>query len=165
MKMQRTALAIAAAVLLAGVARMPVQAAADNFSGTWKYDQAQSGRGTSGNGPAVSFPTDMIIKHTATALNLETSSSRQDVTKTVYKLGGPAVTVPGPSGTTLKGKAKMNGAALVIDSTRSFSSPAGPITNTINEIYTLSGATLSVEKTVTTGGVVSTGKAIYTKVP
>src|SRR5437016_5518152 len=116
---QRMGLAVAVVAMLASSAD-PYAQAKTNFSGTWKFDQAASGRNTSGNGPSVSFPTDLVIKHAATTFNLETSSSRQELVKAVYPLVGTEITIAAPSGTTIKSKAKPNGATLIIDSTRTF---------------------------------------------
>jgi hypothetical protein len=150
-------LAMASAAITHGQAKT-------DFSGKWTYDQAKSGRGTAGNAPQVSFPTDLVIKHTLTEVDLETSTSRQDVIKMVCKLDGSEIAVPGPAGITLKAKARMDGDKLVIESKRSFTSPAGEITNEFKEVYTLTGGSLTVEKTVTTGGVESTAKAVYNKI-
>jgi hypothetical protein len=151
------------AVAVAAPSLIRAQAKAD-FSGKWTYDQAKSGRGTAGNNPTVSFPTDLVIKHTPTEFDLETSTTRQDVIKVLYKLDGSEVTHPGPSGVTVKGKAKMDGDKLVVEEKRSFSSPAGEITNEIKEVYSLTGNTLTVEKTMKTGGIENKGTAVYNKV-
>lgn len=154
------------AVLAAAVA-VPTLSRAQarpNFSGRWTYDQANSGRGTAGNAPQVSFATDLVIKQTSTEFNLQSSTIRQDEISVAYKLDGSEITVPAPSGITIKARARVEGDTIVIDSKRSFNSPAGEIVADISEVYTVSGDRLTVEKTQTVGGVASTGKAIYNKV-
>src|SRR5713226_9629665 len=152
---------LAAAVAIPTLTRAQARA---NFSGRWTYDQANSGRGTAGNNPQVSFPTDLVIKQTPTEFNLETSTIRQDVITVAYKLDGSEVTVPAPSGVTIMARARMEGDKIVVDSKRSFNSPAGEIVADSREVYTVSGDRLTVEKTQTVGGVASSGKAVYNKV-
>lgn len=159
--MKRMFVVVLTAVALAVPALAHAQA---NFSGKWTYDQAKSGRGTAGNNPSVSFPTDLVIKHTPTEFGLETSTTRQEAVKAVYKLDGSEMTVPGgASGVTLKGKARLEGDKLVVESTRSFSSPAGPIVNQFKEVYSLTGNTLTVEKTQNIGGIENKGVAVYNR--
>lgn len=159
--MKRMLVVLSTAVALVVPTLVHAQA---NFSGKWTYDQAKSGRGTAGNNPSVSFPTDLVIKHTPTEFDLETSTTRQEAVKAVYKLDGSEMTVPGgAAGVTLKGKARVEGDKLVIESTRSFSSPAGPIVNEFKEVYSVSGNALTVEKTQNIGGQHNVGTAVYNK--
>ncbi len=155
-------LLVALAAMLAAPAIVSAQAKPD-FSGVWVYSQAQSGRGTSGNSPVVSFPTELHIKHLPGELQWEGRTVRQDSVSAVFKLDGSEVTMKGDSETTMKGKAVLDGEKLVITSSRSYSSPAGDIVTEYKEVYSLAGNVLTVEKTQSTGGISNTLKAVYTK--
>ena len=52
----------------------------------------------------------------------------------------------------------------MITSRRSFSSPAGDIVNDFKEVWTLTGNTLTIQKTRTQSGDSITEKAVYDKV-
>jgi hypothetical protein len=155
-------LLVALVALLAAPAIVSAQAKPD-FSGVWVYSQAQSGRGTSGNSPVVSFPTELHITHLPGELQWEGRTVRQDSVSAVFKLDGSEVTMKGDAETTMKGKAVLDGEKLVITSSRSYSSPAGDIVTEYKEVYSLAGNVLTVEKTQSTGGISNTLKAVYTK--
>jgi hypothetical protein len=161
--MKKMFLVVVAAVVAIAVPTSSYAQARADFSGKWTYDQAKSGRGTAGNNPTVSFPTDLVIKHTPTEFDVEMGTTRQDAIAVVYKLDNVEVSVPGPAGMTVKAKAKMDGDKVLIDSKRSFSSPMGDVVNEYKEVYTLTGETLTVEKTQVIGGIQTVGKAVYNK--
>jgi hypothetical protein len=159
---KRISLLVAVSAVLAVPAITSTQGKPD-FSGVWIYNQAQSGRGTSGNSPVVSFPTELHIKHLPGELQWEGRTVRQDPVSAVFKLDGTEVVMKGDPETTMKGKAVLEGDKLVITSSRSYSSPAGDIVTEYKEVYSLAGDMLTVEKTQSTGGISNTLKAVYTK--
>ena len=134
-----------------------------NFSGKWIYNQALSNPGTFGNNPLVPFPSELVIKQTPGELHWQGSTVRQDAIAAIFKLDGSEVTMAGAPEMTMRGKAMLEGDKLVITSKRSYSSPAGDIITDVNEVYSLAGDVLTVEKTQTTGGISSTLKAVYNK--
>ena len=160
--MKRISRLVALAAVIAIPAIVSAQGRPD-FSGVWVYNQAQSGRGTSGNSPVVSFPTELHIKHLSGELQWEGRTVRQDPVSAVFKLDGSEVAMKGDPETTMKGKAMLDGDRLVITSSRSYSSPAGDIVTEYKEVYSLAGDVLTVEKTQSTGGISNTLKAVYTK--
>lgn len=129
------------------------------FSGTWHYNLGASGRGSAG----ISLPSELVIGQTPTELHVDSSTVRQDAISVVYRLDGTEVSVPGPSGITTKARATLEGARLVIDSTRSFPSPAGEVTVDIKDVYSLAGDVLTIERTQTINGISATAKAVYSK--
>lgn len=155
--------ALLTAALVAPLDTSAARQGRPDFSGTWLYNQAQSGRGTSGNSPAVPFPTELRIKHMPGELHWEGRSVRQDPITAIFRLDGSEVTMTGAGEITMKGKAVLDGDKLVITSTRSYSSPAGDITTEFKEVYSIAGEVLTVEKTQSTGGMSATLKAIYTR--
>jgi hypothetical protein len=134
-----------------------------DFSGTWIYNQAQSARGTAGNNPVVPFPSEIHITQTGSEMHWEGRTVRQDPVRAVFKLDGSEVPMTGSEGITSKGRAVLEGASLVITSSRSYSSPAGEIVTEYKEIYSVAGDVLTVEKTQSTGGISNTLKAVYNR--
>jgi hypothetical protein len=158
--MTRTFLVAAAtAAALVVPTLSPAQTGA-NFSGRWHFNATRTPRGENG----ISFPSELVIKHAGTQVQVDTDTVRQEVLTAVYPLGGEEITVPGPSGITTKGKAAMEGDKLVITSRRSFSSPAGEVVADSKEVFSVAGELLTVEKTQTIGGVTTTAKAVYDRV-
>jgi hypothetical protein len=83
----------------------------------------------------------------------------------VYKLDGSKVTVQTPEGISETGEAKLDGGNLLINSRRSFSSPAGDIVVEFKEVWSLTGNVLTIQKTRTQSGESTTEKsqAVYDK--
>jgi hypothetical protein len=130
-----------------------------DLSGSWTFDSARS----TPNSP-VSFPSELAIKHLPGEVEIETSTTRQDAHTVRYKLDGSEVTVPS-AGITITAKAAWEGERLVINSKRSFDSPAGVITNELREVFSVSGDSLTVETTQTINGVTDTVKGVYRRTP
>ena len=124
----------------------------------------KSNPNTAGNTPNIAFPSQIVVKQTATEISVDSTSVRQQPVSAVYKLDGSKVTVQAPSGISETGEAKIDGGNLVITSRRSFSSPAGDIVNDFKEVWTLTGNTLTIVKTRTQSGDSITEKAVYDKV-
>lgn len=152
-----------AAALALAVPLVTLTQGKPDFSGKWTYNQALSSRGSSGNNPLVSFPSELLIKQSPSELHWQAGSIRQDSISAVFKLDGSEVTISGPPEITMRGKAVLEGDKLVITSKRSYSSPAGDITTEFKEVYSIAGDLLTLEKTQATGGVSSTLKAVYNR--
>ena len=134
-----------------------------DFTGTWRFNQAKSSPNIAGNTPIVPFPSQLVVKQTPTELHVEGTSVRQQPTSAVFKLDGSKVSIKAPSGITETGEAKFEGSNVVITSRRSFTSPLGETIVDFKEVWTLSGNTLTIEKTRTESGDSATEKAVFDK--
>jgi hypothetical protein len=134
-----------------------------DFSGRWTLNAGKSTRGVSGNSPAVSFPSEMVVKHTPIELHVQSNTVRQDSVIAVYKLDGSEIAVGAPAGITEKAKAAWVGGALVITSRRSYSSPIGDVVTDFKESWTLAENVLTIEKTRSSEGASDTEKAVFDK--
>jgi hypothetical protein len=157
-------MAFVVGVCLALVLQAPARAQArPDFSGTWRFNQAKSSANIAGNTPIVAFPSQLVVKQTATELQVDGSSVRQQPTSAVYKLDGSKVSVKAPAGITETGEARIEGANLVITTRRSFTSPLGETIVDFKEVWTISGNALTIEKTRTESGDSATEKAVFDK--
>ena len=134
-----------------------------DFSGTWRLNVGKSGPNVAGNTPNIPFPSQIVVKQTPTDISVESTSVRQQPVSGVYKLDGSKVTVQVPSGISETGEAKLDGGTLLINSRRSFSSPAGDVVVEFKEVWSLSGNVLTIQKTRIQSGESSTEKAVYDK--
>ena len=134
-----------------------------DLSGTWRLNFDRSGPEVAGNGADVPFASELVVVQSATDLSVKRSSVRQDPFAAVYKLDGSQVKVEAPAGITETGKATFNGATLVIESRRSFSSPAGDTVVDFSEVWSLDGNVLTVKKTMTQEGESQSATAVYDK--
>ncbi|MBF8301423.1 MAG: hypothetical protein HW394_1793 [Acidobacteria bacterium] len=149
--------------LTVGVQAVALAQARPDFSGTWRFNQGKSNPGLAGNTPSIPFPSQIVVKQTATDLAVDSSSVRQQPLSAVFKLDGSKVTVQTPSGITETGEAKFEGANVVITTRRSFSSPAGETVVNFREVWSLGGNALTIEKTRTEDGESSSEKAVFDK--
>ena len=136
-----------------------------DFSGTWRLNVGKSGPSVAGNTPNIPFPSQIAVKQTPTDISVESTSVRQQPVSAVYKLDGSKVTVQTPEGISETGEAKLDGGNLLINSRRSFSSPAGDIVVEFKEVWSLTGNVLTIQKTRTQSGESTTEKsqAVYDK--
>ena len=134
-----------------------------DLSGTWRLNFDRSGPEVAGNGADVPFASEMVVVQSATDLSVKRSSVRQDPFAAVYKLDGSQVNVDAPNGIRETGKARFDGATLVIESRRSFSSPAGDTVVDFTEVWSLDGDVLTVKKTMTQEGDSQSATAVYDK--
>jgi len=160
--MKRLTIVVGVALTVAVPAVALAQARPD-FSGTWRFNQGKSNPGLAGNTPSIPFPSQIVVKQTATDLAVDSSSVRQQPLSAVFKLDGSKVTVQTPSGITETGEAKFEGANVVITTRRSFSSPAGETVVNFREVWSLGGNALTIEKTRTEDGESSSEKAVFDK--
>ncbi len=151
------------AALLVCVAQDVLAQAKPDYSGTWKFNQVKSTPGIAGNTPNIAFPSQIVVKQTATDLSVQSTSVRQAPLSANYKLDGSKVTVEAPKGITETGEAKFEGPNVVITSRRSFSSPAGDQVVNFKEVWTLEGNVLTIVKTRVEDGESNTEKAVYDK--
>ena len=160
--MRRLAVRIALSVALAlGGQAVSFAQATQDFSGSWRLNQAKSSRAIVGNTPDIQFASQLDVKQTATDISVVSTSIRQQPLSATYKLDGSAVNVQAPEGITETGQATFNGRNLVITSRRSFSSPAGDVVVEFKEVWSVNGNELTVEKTRSQSGDSSTQKAVY----
>ena len=160
--MNRLAILLGLALGVSAHALLMAQARPD-FSGTWRFNQAKSSPNIAGNTPIVPFPSQLVVKQTATDLSVESTSVRQEPMSAVFKLDGSKVTIQAPAGITETGEAKFEGSTVIITSRRSFPSPAGDIVTDFREVWSLDGNVLTIEKTRTQEGDAATEKAVYDK--
>ena len=160
--MRRWTIAVSVALTL-GAQAISIAQAAQDFSGTWRLNQAKSSRAIVGNTPDIQFASQLEVKQSATDISMVATSIRQQPVSAVYKLDGSKVNVQAPEGITETAEAKVSGTTLVVTSRRSFSSPAGDIVVEFKEVWSRTGNELTVEKTRTQSGDSSTQKAVYDK--
>ena len=161
--MTRVAITLCLALTLAVASQAVAQGKAD-FSGTWRFNQAKSSPGIAGNTPNIPFPSQLVVKQSPTEFYVASTSVRQAPLTATYKLDGSKVTVDAPRGITETGDAKFDGATLVINTRRSFTSPAGETVINFKEIWSVNGGVLTIEKTRIEDGETSSEKAVYVKV-
>ena len=135
-----------------------------DFTGTWRFNQAKSSPNIAGNTPVVPFPSQIVVKQTATNISVDGTSVRQQPVSAVFMLDGSKVTIKAPSGISESGEAKFEAATLVITSRRSFSSPAGETVVDFKEVWTLDGNALTIVKTRIQDGESASETAVYDKV-
>jgi hypothetical protein len=155
---------VGAVVCLVLVAHAAAYAQArPDFTGTWRFNQAKSSQNIAGNTPIIAFPSQLVVKQTATELHVDGTSVRQQPTSAVYKLDGSKASIKAPSGITETGEVKLEGSNLVITSRRSFTSPLGETVVDFKEVWILNGNALTIEKTRTESGDAATEKAVFDK--
>jgi hypothetical protein len=154
---------VVSVVLALGVQAVALAQARPDFSGTWRLNVGKSGPNVAGNTPNIPFPSQIAVKQTPTDISVESTSVRQQPISAVYKLDGSKVTVKAPEGISETGEAKLDGGNLLINSRRSFSSPAGDVVVEFKEVWSLNGNALTIQKTRIQSGDSSTEKAVYDK--
>jgi hypothetical protein len=135
------------------------------LSGTWTLDVAksdpdavtQAGRGGRGGAPAG----QLVVTQSSTEITVQ----RGNQTFT-YNIDGSEM--PGPPGGETKSRMAWEGGRMVVTWKREFFAGAdrGYQTSTGRDVYTLSGSTLTVERTVTNArgsGGTQTVRSVYSK--
>jgi hypothetical protein len=136
-----------------------------DLSGTWTLDAAKSDReaatptGRGGRGSASAG--QLIVTQSATEITVQ----RGNQTFT-YNVDGSEM--PGPPGGETKSRMAWEGGRLVVTWKREFFAGAdrGYQTSTGRDVYTLSGPTLTVERTITNArgsGGTQTVKSVYNR--
>ncbi len=164
---RRALLGAVAGLVLVALAGPASGQATPDLSGTWLLDemrsdpaavtQARAGRGGRGGG----VPGQMVITQTAAEITVQRGN--QSFT---YKTDGSEM--PGPPGGETKSTMAWQNGTLVVTWKREFFAGAnlGYQTASGRDVYTLSGGTLTVERTVTNArgnGGTQTTKSVYTK--
>lgn len=164
--MRQPSVSVIGLFLIAGLAAGPAAAQiSPDLSGTWTLDLAksdpealtQTGRGGRGGAPAG----QIIVTQSATEITVQ----RGNQTFT-YNVDGSET--PGPPGGETKSRMAWEGGRLVVNWKREFFAGAdrGYQTSTGRDVYSLSGSTLTVERTMTNArgsGGTQTVKAVYNK--
>ena len=114
------------------------------LAGSWTIDRERSGRG---NFAGLAPPGRLEIARTATelAVGTDTGTANQIVT-TVYRLDGTATEVPGPLGWDTRARASLQDDRLRVALTRSIDGPDGRMTFEIEDVYSVEGGTLTLER-------------------
>jgi hypothetical protein len=169
--MHTKVLALALSAALAVPALIQAQAKAD-LSGTWTFDESKSdpagspggGRGPGGGGGGRmggGTPSKLVIKQTAGELTVERTLPNGAETA-VYKLDGSESTNKTGMGES-KMKASWDGSNLVLTGKQAISTPQGDFEIDTKEVYSLSGALLTVTTTRTTPRGENTRKLVFNK--
>lgn len=162
--MKRFSILVAALALVTLPALTSAQAKPD-FSGRWKISQAKSSPGTIGNSAKVGFPSELVIQHHPTELQVEMRIPRTDPVTAVYKLDGTEIALGTPAGITETAKAVWDGDKLVITARRIISTAFGDFVTDSKEIWSRNGSVLTIAKTQTADGVSQTETGIFDKDP
>src|SRR5579862_1656408 len=121
-----------------------------NLAGTWTLDRGATptGRGAGGiNG--IPLAGTMIIKLSPASVTVEADTgSGQSMQAFVYKLDGSTNAVPGSLGWDTKAKAAWEGDTLVVTTQRSMQGPTGVMGVETRDVYSVSGDTLTIERSL-----------------
>ncbi len=151
-----------------------VAVAASDLSGTWILDKAKSdpirmGRGGDAGGPPPDFNVTLIINQTANDVSISRTMSgpRGDRTsEQKFSLDGKESTNPSAMGRgEFKGKAKFEGANLIIEGTQKVNTPNGEFDIGVRDEYALSsdGKVLTLTTTRSTPQGDRTSKQVFNK--
>jgi hypothetical protein len=132
-----------------------------DLAGSWALDVARSDPGAAAQNRGRGGPAPMVITQSATEITVQRGNQTF-----IYKLDGSEM--PGPPGGETKGRMRWENGALVVTWTREFyaGKELGYQTSTGRDVYTLSGSTLTVERSATNArgkGGTETVKSVYTK--
>ncbi|MGH7561756.1 MAG: hypothetical protein ACRENB_12150 [Gemmatimonadales bacterium] len=164
--MRAAVLSLAALVTLAAAAGAQTKT---DFSGTWKRNAEKSdpiggpGGGGGGGGGGMGTSTS-VVTQAADKIVIATTFGENTRTLT-YTLDGKESVNPGMRGGETRSTARWDGAALVIESTSTRSTPSGDVTITSKEVRTISedGKTMTVVTTSTSPMGEQTRKTVYDK--
>lgn len=147
---------------LACAARPAWSQSTPDLTGSWVLDEARSDPGAAGQARGLGgSPVPMVVTQSATEITVQRGNQTF-----VYKRDGSEM--PGPPGGETKSRMRWENGALVVTWTREFFAGKEPgyQTSTGRDVYTLSGSTLTVERSVTNArgkGGAQTVKSVYTK--
>jgi hypothetical protein len=134
-----------------------------DFSGQWYYDD-QIIPVADGNRTHTPVSSIMIIKQTGDQISFEGKGFQQETPAVIFRLDGRESTTNNKVGTTI-GTAKWDGSSLVLQGTRSFDTPTGPIKWDFKETYSLANGILTEERTENHAGKIINDKFAFTKEP
>lgn len=157
----RIALTVGLAAL-ACAARPAWSQSTPDLTGSWVLDEARSDPGAApqGRGPGGN-PVPLVVAQSATEITVQRGNQTF-----VYKLDGSET--PGPPGGETKSRMRWENGTLVVTWTREFFAgrELGYQTSTGRDVYTLSGSTLTVERSTTNArgkGGAQTVRSVYSK--
>jgi hypothetical protein len=118
------------------------------LSGTWTLQgdatAARSRRAING----ISIATRLVIRQSASEVSVESNTGTDGaIVTTTYVLGRDAHPIPGPIGWDTVARSRLEGSRLLIDIRRSVQGPQGELTFEIAEVYSVTGDTLTLERT------------------
>jgi hypothetical protein len=116
------------------------------LSGVWVA--AQGGRGGGrGNFAGFSTPTRLVISESPDEVTIESNlGTAGQMQSAVYRVDGAEHPAPGPIGWDTRARAARADGKLVITVRRTIEGPAGPVHFEIGESYSVSGDTLTLER-------------------
>ena len=151
-----------------------VALAASDMSGTWLLDKTKSdpirmGRGGDAGGPPPDINITLVINQTAGDISISRTMSMRGNDRTSeqkFTLDGKESTNPSSMGRgEFKGKAKIDGANLVIEGTQKINTPNGEFEIGVKDEYALSpdGKVLTLTTTRSTPQGDRTSKQVFNK--
>jgi hypothetical protein len=121
---------------------------ATGFSGSWAAATSNSRANFAGLAP----PTRLVIRESKAEFAVDTNTGTEgQLLTTVYKLDGSEHEIPGPLGWDTRAAASMRNGALTVVLKRSIDGPTGRIRFEITDVYTVTGNTLTLERSQGTG--------------
>ncbi|MGH9147652.1 MAG: hypothetical protein ACRD1Q_13150 [Vicinamibacterales bacterium] len=135
--------------LFAMIALMRVMAQTPSgLTGTWVLDTTAGGRGGGrGNFAGYATATRLVIKESPAEVVVQTNTGTEGkMVAAVYKLDGSENPVPGPLGWDTKASARWKEGTLVVTVKRSIQGPDGPLNFEIQDVYSLAGNVLTLER-------------------
>lgn len=138
-----------------------VPAGPGRLTGRWIVSESFDEDGRRNRRPP--FHSEIVMNHTSDRIEFQGSTSRQEPIYAAYRLDGSETRVEAPPGITETGRVSVEGEKIVITTRRAFSSPAGDIVAEIREAYSVSGDTLTLERTQVVDGESTSAKAVYRK--
>ncbi len=156
----RIALTVGLAAL-ACAARPAWSQSTPDLAGSWVLDEARSDPGAAAQARGRGGPAPMAVAQSPTEITVQRGNQTF-----VYKLDGSETF--GPPGGETKSRARWENGALVVTWTREFFAgrELGYQTSTGRDVYTLSGSTLTVERSTTNArgkGGAQTVRSVYSK--
>jgi hypothetical protein len=118
------------------------------LTGTWVLDTTAGGRGGGrGNFAGYATATRLVIKESPAEVVVQTNTGTEGkMVAAVYKLDGSENPVPGPLGWDTKASARWKEGTLVVTVKRSIQGPDGPLNFEIQDVYSLAGNVLTLER-------------------
>jgi hypothetical protein len=118
------------------------------LTGTWVLDTTAGGRGGGrGNFAGYATATRLVIKESPAEVVVQSNTGTEGkMVAAVYKLDGSENPVPGPLGWDTKASARWKDGTLVVTVKRSIQGPDGPLNFEIQDVYSLAGNVLTLER-------------------
>jgi hypothetical protein len=119
-----------------------------SLAGTWILDgdatAARSRRAING----ISIATKLVIRQSEAEVSVESNTGTDGaIVTTTFALGKSAHAIPGPIGWNTVAASRFDGGRLLVGIRRSVQGPQGELTFEIAEVYSVTGETLTLERT------------------